>query len=100
MENLANTLVDHIDGILNYFRTRVPFGVVEAVKGNIRMLINRGQGYKNMRYLPLKAKRMAATKTEFVAFSETGEGRIACESLQFLRRAVVSSGALLTTLRL
>src|SRR5450759_1017003 len=26
---------------------------------NIRMLINRGRGYKNLRYLLLKAKRMA-----------------------------------------
>ena len=26
-------------------------GVVEAVNGNIRMLINRGRGYKNLRYL-------------------------------------------------
>jgi transposase len=64
---LAEMLIDHLDGILNYCRTRVPFGVVEAVNGNIRMLINRGRGYKNKRYLLVKAKRMAATKTEFVA---------------------------------
>jgi len=31
------------DGILNYCRTKVRFGVVEAVHGNIRMLINRGR---------------------------------------------------------
>ena len=47
------------------------FGVVEAVNGNIRMLINRGRGYKNMRYLLLKVKRMAATNTEYVAFQKT-----------------------------
>jgi transposase len=40
-------LIDHLDGILNYCRTKVPFGVVEAVNGNIRMLINRGRGYKS-----------------------------------------------------
>ena len=34
------------------------------------MLINRGRGYKNMRYLLLKAKRMAATNTEYVAFQK------------------------------
>jgi transposase len=67
---LADMLIDHIDGILNYCRTKVPFGVVEAVNGNIRMLINRGRGYKNKRYLLLKAKRMAATRTEFVAFRQ------------------------------
>lgn len=67
---LADMLIDHLDGILNYCRTKVPFGVVEAVNGNIRMLINRGRGYKNKRYLLLKAKRIAATRTEFVTFRQ------------------------------
>jgi hypothetical protein len=31
------------------------------------MLINRGRGYKNLRYLLLKAKRMAVTNVEFLA---------------------------------
>ena len=56
-EKLADTLLKHLDGILNYCRTKVRFGVVEAVNGNIRMLINRGRGYQNLRYLLLKAKR-------------------------------------------
>ena len=72
-QKLAATLIDHIDGILNYCRTKVRFGVVEAINGNIRMLINRGRGYKNMRYLLLKAKRMAATNTEYVAFQKLGK---------------------------
>jgi transposase len=66
-EKLADTLVKHLHGILNYCRTKVRFGVVEAVNGNIRMLINRGRGYKNLRYLLLKAKRMAVSNVEFVA---------------------------------
>ena len=65
---LARMLLDHIDGILNYCRTKVPLGVVEAVNGNIKSLLRRGRGYKNLRYLLLKAQRMAATKTEFVVF--------------------------------
>jgi hypothetical protein len=28
-------LVDHLDGILNYCRTKVRFGLVEAINGNI-----------------------------------------------------------------
>ena len=40
-QKLAAMLIDHIDGILNYCRTKVRFGVVEAINGNIRMLINR-----------------------------------------------------------
>ena len=67
-QKLAAMLLKHLDGILNYCRTKVRFGVVEAINGNIRMLINRGRGYKNMRYLLLKAKRMAVTNTEYVAF--------------------------------
>jgi len=66
---LAEMLLKHLDGILNYCRTKVRFGVVEAINGNIRMLINRGRGYKNMRYLLLKAQRMAVTNTEYLAFT-------------------------------
>jgi transposase len=65
---LADMLLDHLDGILNYCRTKVPMGVVEAVNGNIKSLLRRGRGYKNLRYLLLKAQRMAVTKTEFVVF--------------------------------
>ena len=66
-EDLAAMLLKHLDGIVNYCRTKVRFGVVEAVNGNIRMLINRGRGYKNLRYLLLKAKRLAVANIEFIA---------------------------------
>jgi transposase len=66
-EKLAGMLLKHADGIANYCRTKVRFGVVEAVNANIRMLINRGRGYKNLRYLLLKAKRMAVPSVEFIA---------------------------------
>ena len=65
-DKLADMLLNHLDGILNYCRTKVRFGVVEALNGNIRMLINRGRGYKNVRYLLLKAKRTAVTNLQFV----------------------------------
>ena len=65
-QKLAFMLLDHLDGILNYCRTKVPFGVVEAINGNIKTLLRRGRGYKNLRYLLLKAQRLAVTKTEFV----------------------------------
>ena len=65
-EELADTLLNHLEGIANYCETKVRFGVVEAVNGNIRMLINRGRGYQNLRYLLLKAKRMAVTNVEFI----------------------------------
>jgi transposase len=65
---LAQMLLDHLEGIVNYCRIKVPMGVVEAVNGNIKSLLRRGRGYKNLHYLLLKAQRMAVTRTEFVAF--------------------------------
>ena len=42
--------------------------MLEAVNENIKSLLLRGRGYQNVRYLLLKAQRIAATKTEFVVF--------------------------------
>jgi transposase len=68
-EKLAVMLLNHLDGIMNYCRTKVRFGVVEALNGNIRMMINRGRGYQNLRYLLLKVRRMVVTNVEFIAIS-------------------------------
>jgi len=69
-EKLARMLLDHLGGILNYCRTKVPLGVVEAVNGNIKALLRRGRGYKNLRYLLLKAQRLAATRTQFLVLQK------------------------------
>jgi len=69
-QKLAQMLLDHLDGILNYCRTKVRFGVVEAINGNIKTLLRRGRGYKNLSYLLLKAQRMAVTKTEFIVLQK------------------------------
>jgi transposase len=66
-EKLAATLLKHVKGILNYCRVKVRFGVVEAINGNIRMMINRGRGYRNLRYLLLKVRRMAVINAEYIA---------------------------------
>jgi hypothetical protein len=52
-------LFRHLEGLINYCRIKVPFGVVEAVNGNIKALLRRGRGYKDLRNLLLKAQRMA-----------------------------------------
>lgn len=70
LEKLARMLLNHLDGILNYCKTKVRLGVVEAVNGNIKALLRRGRGYRDLEYLLLKAQRLAATKTEFVAFQK------------------------------
>lgn len=69
-EKLARMLLRHEEGLLNYCRMKVPFGVVEAVNGNIKALLRRGRGYRNLRYLLLKAQHMAASKTQFVAIKK------------------------------
>ena len=69
-QKLAAMLLDHLEGIVNHCRTPVRFGVVEAINGNIKALIRRGRGYTNLRYLLLKAQRLAATKTEFIAIKK------------------------------
>jgi transposase len=46
-QKLASMLLKHLEGILNYCRTKVPMGVVEAVNGNIKTLLRRGRGYRN-----------------------------------------------------
>ena len=69
-KKLALMLLRHQEGLLNYCHVKVPFGVVEAVNGNIKSLLRRGRGYKNLRYLLLKAQRMAVLKTEFVVFAK------------------------------
>ena len=65
-QKLAEMLLRHEEGLLNYCRTPVRFGVVEAVNSNLKALIRRGRGYSNLRYLLLKAQRLAALKTEFL----------------------------------
>jgi transposase len=69
-QKLAEMLLNHLEGILNYCRTKVRLGVVEAVNGNIKALLRRGRGYKNLHYLLLKAQRMAVTKTEFLVLQK------------------------------
>ena len=48
-------------------------GTSSDAQSKLRMLINRGRGYKNTRYLLLKAKRMAVTNTEFIAVHRVKE---------------------------
>lgn len=59
-KKLARTLYDHLDGILAYCRHKVPFGVVEAINGNLRALVRRGRGYRDHEYLILKAQKSTA----------------------------------------
>jgi len=59
---LARTLYNHLEGILAYCHHKVPFGVVEAINGNIRAIIRRGRGYKDHEYLVLKVQKSTAQR--------------------------------------
>lgn len=45
-------------------------GGLEAIHRNIKALLRCGRGYNNLRYLLLKAQRMAATRTEFMVIKK------------------------------
>jgi hypothetical protein len=87
-QKLAAMLLNHLEGILNYCRTKVPLGVVEAVNGNIKTLLRRGRGYRNLRYLLLKSQRMASDQDRIRGFRESrvkwGSCRILAESPQII----------------
>jgi transposase len=59
-QKLAALLTRHLEGILNYCRHKVPFGVVEAINANIRSMIRRGRGYRDHEYLILKVQKSTA----------------------------------------
>jgi len=61
-QKLADMLFRHMEGLLNYCGVKVPFGVVEAVNGNLKTLLRRGRGYKDLRYLLLKAQGWRLSK--------------------------------------
>lgn len=57
---LAKLLLTHLDGILAYCHVKLPFGVVEAMNGNIRAVLRRARGYRDHAYLLLKVQRATA----------------------------------------
>ena len=59
----------HVDGILNYCRTKVPM-VVGGVNGNIKALFRRGRGHENLRYLLPRAQPAAATRIQFLVLQK------------------------------
>jgi transposase len=59
-KKLAAMLTRHLHGILSYCHHKVPFGVVEAINGNIRAVIHRGRGYRDHEYLILKVQKSTA----------------------------------------
>jgi transposase len=61
-QKLGRLLTRHLDGILNYCHEKVPFGLVEAINGNLRAMLRRGRGYRDHEYLLLKVQRATVTR--------------------------------------
>lgn len=61
-KRLAARLVRYMEGILAYCEHKVPLGLVEAINGNLRAIIRRGRGYRDLEYLLLKAKKTTADR--------------------------------------
>lgn len=59
-QKVARLLLRHLDGILAYCHVKVPFGMVEAINGNLRAMLRRGRGYRDHEYLLLKVARATA----------------------------------------
>ena len=70
-QNLAFMLLDHLDGILNYCRTKVRFGVVEAINGNIKTLFRRpGPRLQESRLSAAQGSAHGGHKTEFIVLQK------------------------------
>jgi transposase len=65
-QRFAYMLLKHLDGILNYCRTKVPMGVVEAVNGTSKPCCVAAADTRTFVISCSKAQRMSATRTEFV----------------------------------
>jgi hypothetical protein len=60
----------------------IPFGVVEAVNGNLRTVIRRGRGYRDLEYLILKTRKehrsraLAAGRMNRGSATDSGRDRL------------------------
>ncbi len=61
-QKLGRLLTRHLEGILNSCHEKVPFGVVEAINGDLRAMLRRGRGYRDHEYLLLEVQRATATR--------------------------------------
>jgi len=75
-------LADHLDGILNYCRTKVRFGVVEAINGNSKTL-RRAAATKSR----LPTAQGAAHGGHKNRIYRSSESSLTAGPVEFLRRA-------------
>ena len=59
-QQFAGLLQRRLNGILASCHEKAPFGMVEAINGNIRAVIRRSRGYRDHEYLLLKVQKFTA----------------------------------------
>jgi hypothetical protein len=72
-EELADMLVKHLERNPELLPDQGSLWCRRGAQWKHSDAINRGRGYKNVRCLPLKAKRMAVTNAEFVELQQAGK---------------------------
>jgi transposase len=54
LKKFAKTLIEHRDGILNYYKSRITTAALEGTNTKIRVLQKRAYGYRDQEYLKLR----------------------------------------------
>jgi len=54
LKKFANTLTEHLAGILNYYKSRITTAALEGTNTKIRVLQKRAYGYRDQEYLKLR----------------------------------------------
>ena len=63
LKKFAQTLREHQDGILNYYKSRITTASLEGTNTKIRVLQRRAYGYRDQEYLKLRI--LALHQTNF-----------------------------------
>ena len=88
-EKLAHMLIDHVDGILNYCRVKVRFGVVEAINGNIK---TPATARPRLQEPTLPAAQGSAHGRHQNRIRRVPESRVKWASCRILAQSLISSG--------
>jgi len=67
LSKFAETLKQHQEGILNYYKHRITTGALEGTNAKIRVMQRKAYGYRDEEYLKLKIYALHETKAKNIA---------------------------------
>jgi hypothetical protein len=73
MEELADMLLRHAEGMLTYCRIRIPLAMMEFVNSNIEAQLRRRRGGHNLACLLPRGQRLVAKRSLPVAFKKAAK---------------------------